>query len=288
MVEVVRLGSARFSLESQLKLRVLRRITRAVQSITACSDPEVWVGKVLASGEGFNSPYADHKWISYSYAWKHLPEGVMFAQSYRYALLIGPSSSPEEVLPSFPMEGLVMKWEGGKVPVEIVEPILRLARSMGLHPKIVSENSLIHVWVLSPVLAGWHYRVPVYERADEENKVARVEGEEAYRQGSLILVPSPEGDPFIPSWGVPYGKELRTQDLEWFFNHYALRPESYLGVEETLAPLRVARPVGVLYKGALFACVMLEGPATLWALDHEPLVVPEGTFYALHPFGIQD
>lgn len=289
MIEIQRLGNCRFSVESDVKFRVLKRIMSAVRSITGCTDPEVWSGKIMAVAQHLNSPYVSHKWITYLYAWKPLPEGVLFAQSSKYALLIGPSS-PDDVLPPFPKVELVTKWEGGRVPFPLVEPILRLAEQMGLRSdKIVTENPLVYTWVLSPVVAGWHYDHAIYVRAKDAftNEVAEVEGEEVSRQGSLIFVRAPEGLEDLSIWTVADGKDLKAQDLEWFFNHYAMRPGAYLHVDEVLVSHRTCQPVKVRYNGASYACVGLTGPAIVWALDHEPVSIPEGEFFALHPL-LQD
>jgi hypothetical protein len=284
MIEIQRLGECRFHVESNVEFRVLKRIMSAVRSILDCSNPEVWAGKIMASAQRLNSPYVSRKWVTYSYAWKPLPEGVLFAQSYNYALLIGPSS-PDDVLPPFPKAELVSKWEGGRIPFPVVEPILRLARELGLRPEgIVAENSLIHTWVLSPLVAGWHYGAPIFVKAKDgfTNEVAEIKGEEVLRQGSLIFVRVLE-DLSISFWTVAQGKDLKAQDLEWFFNHYAMRPGAYLHVDEVLVTQRTCRPVAVRYNGASYACVAITGPAIVWARDHEPVSLPDGDYFALHP-----
>ena len=284
MIEVQRLGSCRFNVESDVEFRVLKRITSAVRSITDCTDPEVWAGKIMAVAQRFNSPYVSRKWITYLYAWKPLPEGALFAQSYKYALLIGPSL-PDEILAPFPKGELVTKWEGGRVPFHLVEPVLRLAREMGISSdKIVAGNSLVYAWVLSPVVAGWHYGAPIYVKARDgfTNEVAEIGEDEILRQGSLIFVRASENFS-VGFWAVADGENIKAQDLEWFYNHYAIRPGAYLHVDETLITHRTCQPVKVRYNGGSYACVAITGPAIIWARDHEPVSLPEGEYFALHP-----
>ncbi len=274
-----------------LEFRVLRRIEPAVRSIMDCTDPEVWCREIVAQGKRFASPYISRKRIKYMFSWKPLPPGVLFAQSFRYTLLAGEVTDPETAVQAFPKTGLVTQWEGGRVPFYMVKPVYRLAREMGLRPWAPwDEDSLIYTWVLSPVLWGWHYGAPIFVAAADENKnePARVLGEPILTQGSMLFVPATEenrpfGPFFIEPWAVARGNDLREGDLSWFYNHYAIAPGSTLHPDTVLVTQRSVHPIGVRYNEVQYACVAITGPAIIWARDHEPVSLPEGEYFALHP-----
>jgi len=272
-----------------LELRVLRRIESAVRSIMDCTDPEVWCREIVVKGERFASPYISRKRIKYMFSWKPLPPGVLFAQSFRYTLLAGEVADPDVVQP-FPKNGLVTRWEGGRVPFPVIEPVYRLARVMGLRPKAPwNEDSLVYAWVLSPVLWGWHYAAPVFPVADGgKNEPVSISGDPALAQGSMLFVPAPQenwpfGSFFVEPWAVARGDGLGDGDLAWFYNHYAVDPNSTLHPDTILVAQKFVNPVGVLYDGREYACVPIRGPAIIWSRDHEPVRLPEGEFFALHP-----
>jgi hypothetical protein len=275
---------AGYAEESEVEFRVLRRIMAAVESVTNSTEPEVWCGHLIARGSGMASPYVSHKSITYMFSMRPLPEYSLFAQTWRHAILIGPDI-PE--LPAFPKRGLVTQWEGGKVPFSVVEPIFHLAREIGLRPW-KPEGSLVYVWVLTPVLWGWHYAAPIYvaAKSDDENEPVEIKGEPIATQGSMIFMPATyqlSGPLPLEPWVVAKGEGLRESELCWFYNHYAVCPGSTLHPDAVLVTEKSADPVGVLYNGVRYACALIQGPAIIWARDHEPTTLPEGVFYALHP-----
>jgi hypothetical protein len=256
-----------------------------------CTDPEVWVGRIVAKGDRFASPYVSRKTVEYRISFRQLTSLAIFAQSYRHALLLGEITNPEDILEPFPKTGKVTEWEGGKVPFTLVEPIYRLAREMGLRPWAPwDENSLVYAWTLSPVLWGWHYAAPIYvvAAADNKNEPAEIKGEPAFRQGSMLFIPAtdenrPFGPFFVEPWHVADGDNLRESDISWFYNHYAIRPDATLAPDVILVKQKSVDPIGVLHNGVRYACVPIRGPAIIWAQDHEPITLPEGEFFALHP-----
>jgi hypothetical protein len=294
MSEIFEVGNVKAHSEGYIQIRVLKRIMEAVRSIVESTAPDVWCGRVLAMGDRLNSPFISRRGVVYGFSWKELDPLALFAQNKRYALLLGEVSNPDTVLQPFPKGGLVMKWEGGKVPFRIVEPVYQLAEKLGLHPwEPGSKNTFIYAWVLSPVLWGWHYRAPVFPLANgDKNEPALITGEPAFTQGSLLFIPTTEEnclfDPsFIGSWDVARGANIKGGDLRWFYNHYAVSPDSVLHPDTVLIAQEVIRPVGIVYNKVRYACAFIRGPAIVWAIDHEPVTLPEGEFYALHPL-VQD
>jgi hypothetical protein len=265
-----------------MQLRVVKRIESAVQSVSTCADPTVQVGSVVARAGGLCSPYISRRTVEYAAAEKPLPIGeVVYAASSRYTLLIG-APRPQEVVPPTPAGGaIVTYWEGGVVPTSLVQPVIELAWKLRLAPHY-PYGKTTHTWVLSPVLAGWHYGRPVFWASTGENTPVELDGEPTYRQGSLLVGWSTGDVPFSDTWANREGCPTA-----WFFNHAT----AYEGRERAMAtPAEEAMvsPVAVLYNGAPHAAVRLYGPALLVARDHEDLNVPEGNFLAIHPIPQRD
>ena len=261
----------------RLRLRVVCQIESAVQSITTCTAPTVQVGGVTAWADRMCSPYVSRRTVEYAEADFQLPSGAVYAASPSYALLLGVAGEPEKVVPPFPVGGLVTVWEGGLVPAALVQPVLGLARELGLRPQD-PRRELIHVWVLSPVLAGWHYGRPVFWAAGEGNAPAALEGEPAHQQGALLVGWCGGDVPQAQVWPCWAG-----QPSAWFFNH-ATAYEGRERAMNTVPAESMAHPVAVMYQCVPHAAVRLYGPALIVARDHEDLTVPEGDFLGLHPF----
>jgi hypothetical protein len=268
----------------EVEVRVLKRIAAAVRSVLDCTDPEIWYGEIIAKGSRMASPYVSRKTITYMYATDPLPEYSLFAQSWKHAILIGPSVPP---IPAFPKRGLVTQWEGGKVPFSVVEPVFRLALEMGLRPW--KPESLVYAWVLTPVLWGWHYGAPVFPAATaDQNEPLAISGEPDVTQGSMIFVPITDENRvkhefFLQEWRRAHGTNVRESDFWWFYNHFAMTPESTIAPDASFVTKNFVNPVGVRYCGQRYACLAISGPVVIWAHDHEPVSLPAKEFYALHP-----
>ncbi len=269
-----------------IQLYLLNQINAAVRSLVDCTSPEIHYDGVYARGSGLASPYVSHRRVDYGYS--SVKDDVLIARSSRYGLLVSDCSLKilgerynmaylwgECVPPECP---LVSRWMGGQVPRSLVEPLLALVQKVGLGA-LFEDERLLHVYVVTPVVAGWHYRQPVYEWAEPDEakpaiNIYKVEGEPVHRQGSLLVVR--EQAP----WGSP---ELLCH--RWFYNHTTvddLAEPWKVEPSERAEMAAVAMAVG--YKGLTMAATRLRGPCYVMAVDHVPIALDEGEYILLHPF----
>jgi hypothetical protein len=142
-------------------------------------------------------------------------------------------------------------------------------------------------------LYGWHYGVPVFGAAalkgdKEENVITEINGAQMLQQGSLLIVP--ENDQYVPAltdW-IPVYRHVNSGNIYWFFNHFLVAPEAEAVVKESgervFEVANHVKAVAVVWKGHVYACTRITGPSLVYSRDHDVQVVPEGKFFALHPF----
>ncbi|MGC8960329.1 MAG: hypothetical protein ACP5OO_11205 [Chloroflexia bacterium] len=164
------------------------------------------------------------------------------------------------------------QWIRLEVPESLLRPVVeRVAPFFG---RAMPELQLISdIWVLGPILAGYHFRRPVFQLAGDGRVFhldATVPG--LRRQGGLILVPAPSASVVFPEW---------SGGMAFFHHILLLLPPDHVPEEP-----QPADPVAVEMSGRIVCAVRCQGPARIVARDHEDLVLPEGEWVAVHPFPV--
>jgi len=242
-----------------MRIPELKRLLATVQSISACTAPTVQVGKIRANGDRLNSPYSSHRLVEYQVV-EEAGGATLVAWNNRSFLQVG-GEPPDP----YPLEGYVSEVKEAEVPSGLLEPVIKLCRTLGLYPKIPEE--LVKVYFFSRKLAGFHFGRPVFWMANGENSPLELEGEPKIQQGSLTLL---EGEhlPEAPFWDP--GKK--------FYNHTLSLVE---GAEDDGSP---AWPAALIYQGVPMAGLRVIGPGRIISKDHPPIEVPERRiFVAIHP-----
>ncbi len=273
-----------------MKMHVLKYINGAVQSLSACSDPEIHHDSTVVYGEKMNSPYVSHRAVSYDSS--PVSEGVLVARSRRYGLLISPTPL-KKLAEKYGAESMreawkccvpssfwhVCRWEGGMVPRSLLEPVLGRASEMGLRLGEAFNNPIMRAYAVMPVLSGWHYRRPVYELAQPYtappvSRFYEIHGEQRAVQGHLIVL---AGMDDLPSSMPAIGPG------QWLFNHLVASSSTSTDVEDEKR--EPAQPVAVIYNGRAVAAVRAYPPVRLQSPDHEEVIVDGAARYVLlHPF----
>jgi len=280
-----------------MQLRIYKKIIAAVQSISDCTNPTVQVGKTCIEFDGLNSPYMSRRSVYFSEATTTLPEGVIYAQSSRYTLLVmgNAEDSSDEAYPPFPYKGIVHEWAGGTVPGQVIEPILNLLSSQLYLPTPASlDTNFVRAYVLEPVVTGWCYEKPVYLLANEKNEPLKLPGKPKYlcglpgtsenyypphEQGSLLVgwadIEKPEN---IPVW----------QEGMWFLNHI-IRPHGEHPDKTMKRTEHIDCVVAVHFGGEPYLAVRIPSSnkeIEILARDHNPIFIPpaQDGWIAIHPF----
>jgi hypothetical protein len=251
-----------------MRLIDVQRLQSAVESITTCTAPSVQVGQLVARAGHLNSPCRSRHAVDFSPATQEIPYAVVRAWNSRHAVEI--ALTPISYTPApRPVEGLVGEWVELSVPATFVRPVINLAQQLFFQlPFPVRDEKLVQAWVLTPRLAGYHFRQPVFYLADDDGDgVFQVPEDTVLQQGHLRIVPR-DG---LDIGGVWHGSQA-------LFNH-TLQKDEFITPDCSLA-----RPVAVEYTGRIMCAVRFTGPARITSPDHDPLDVPEGSWLALHPF----
>jgi len=253
-----------------MKLMYLRRIESAVKSITSCTAPRIQVGDVVVTGNHLCSPYVSHHTVEYD-ASENIGRAI-YASSYRHAIMIG-VDNPGDVVPPYPINGMVSEWVGGLAPVSLIAPIIELSQRLGLDP--VEREGLVNVWVLSQVLAGWHYMQPVAYLAHGDNTPIEIVGVQEHRQGKLLVGWKNSTNLFrFPSW-LAIGKRR-------FFGHVLLEPEQE---DVSCTDDNAVYPVAVMYNGAPHCAMRLSGNHNIVSARHGVMkIIGDDEWLAIHTF----
>ncbi|WP_347246400.1 hypothetical protein [Thermogutta sp.] len=243
---------------------------RTVQSLATCTSLTLQVGEVEIRADGLCSPLRSHQRIEFRKAPSPLPSGLVLVLGTRYGLVIqGRCFVPEDFEPPRrPVGPFQGQWIRTETPTFLLQPLLeRISAFLG--SAMPDFHPITPVQVLGPVLAGYHFRQPVFLLAGEDNRAFKIDDlTPMIRQGRLDLIPP-----------VAILRQFTWSGGETFFNHILLPP----GREASESP-RAAAPVAVDYRDRIVCAVCCRGPARIVARDHEPVDIPEGEWVALHPF----
>lgn len=279
----------------------LKYIHRAVQSLSACTAPQFVFNGVLAKASGLCSPYLSHQRVEFveSYLW----EDVLLARNQKHGLLLSrydlaylENEFGEHGLLSMwrhnvPQSCHVSTWAGGRVPASLAQPLLERVRDVGLGMPLKDYKTL-YAYAVRPVLAGWHYRQPVFRLTSQPVytetgaekpllEIVELKGQPVATQGHLQVYNRPSDASF--STVYPGLDEL--VDGEWFYNHRLDHADPDITIPlESGEARRVVWPDALRMNGSLAAAVLCKGPCTLRSPEHQPLKLGEGEYLLVHPF----
>jgi hypothetical protein len=245
-------------------------LRRTCQSLTTCEDLVAQVEGIEVRMRGLQSPYRLYRSIEFGTINPPLPRGILLILGERYGLAIRGGAyfvPPDFEPPKRAFGELVGQWIRLEIPDFFLRPVVDRVRPF-LGQTMPELHPISGIWVLGPILAGYHFRRPVFQLAGENNQILKIDFPPEFRQGNLVLVRYIPAQLFFWSRG------------ESFFNHIQVLP----GYEAPENPVP-AHLSAVDYRGQIVAAAWCQSPTQIVARDHGPLTIPfGGVWVALHPF----
>lgn len=280
-------------------MHILKYIRRAVQSLSACTSLEmVWNG-VLAKATRLCSPYVSHRYVEFDHAFTW-PD-VLLARNTRFGLLLsgvplstleeryGPVGMTQLWALNVPWSNYMSLWYGGRIPQTLVAPIL--AKAINLFGETFKDARFLYAYAVKPVLAGWHYKQPVYILAQHPTNTFgysgrplleewSVKAEPIANQGSLEVYNICDQVPLL----AQYHEVPHAATWQWLYKHRIGCPDSEGNNFETEENREPAPVFAMRVNGDMLAVTVFDGPCLVQSPDHEPLKLGDGVHLLAHPF----